>query len=133
MGKIKNPNPKQTWTAGDTCFYHEPYLDSIVEGVIYGENKTPHTHHVTIRGIYVPGIVGRNADEVFETHSDAMTALAKWHDSLFNQYVESMKTPEDIIRFAYNNPVARGDDTNWEARAALKARAKELMGIDLPD
>jgi len=49
-------------------------------------------------------------------------------------YKESIKDVNDLIKFMYDNVVSKADEyTNWEARDAVKERAKELLNIDFAE
>lgn len=47
------------------------------------------------------------------------------------KFVDMMETPEDIVRFAWEHPVAVCEGTDWEARMAFERQVLDVMDIVL--
>lgn len=47
------------------------------------------------------------------------------------KYADMMETPEDIVRFAWEHPVAVCEGTDWEARMAFERQVLAVMDIVL--
>lgn len=126
-------NPKyaaESWRPGDECYFHEAHSDSIVRGEIAGIERVRGV--ATIRGETTPGTHERRLECLFHTHADGMAALCARNDARRRDYEASIETLEDLLQFALDHPVARVEEqTDWEARAAFIARARELLGVEL--
>lgn len=67
-------------------------------------------------------------DDVYANEKD----YEKKSRNIINNYKKSIKDVNDLVKFMYNNRVAVSEEyTDWEARTAVKERAKELLNIDL--
>ena len=127
-----NPNhAAETWSVGDTCYFHEKYNDAIFEGTIKNIERVHGT--ATIHGsVTHRGTFDAPLDRLFKTHAAGMAALQASHDARQKKYEDSIQTVQDLLQFALDHPVAKAEEyTNWEARAAFIARAEALLGVDL--
>lgn len=91
----------------------EPYV------IIKGTRDTIINHGAYIKNCYA-------------TKEELLEALKAESEDTINKYCKQLNTVEDIIRFMYNENVARAEEyTDWDAREAVKKRVKELLNIDL--
>ena len=71
-------------------------------------------------------------DRLFTTKQELLDAM---HDKS-NKHVASIKasiqTVEDLVRYMYDHVVANAEEyTDYDARRAVRERARELLNIDL--
>lgn len=61
-----------------------------------------------------------------------LSAMQEESDKRVSEMLGSIKSVEDLVRFMYDNTVSCAEEyTDWDARRAANAAAKQLLGIDL--
>lgn len=128
MNLYKNPNPRNDWKAGDTCFFIEPWSGQVHEGTIVDNNGA----YCKLYDKTLSGTTHREYDGIFGTHIDAMTIIQKVNQMRKEQFLSEIKTVEDLVQFMYVHQTS-GEDPDYEAKAAVVIKAKELLGLDLKD
>lgn len=120
---------KRNWKIGDTVFYHEPFGDTICDGVICGiigsENPL-----VTIRGITVPGTTNRYVSQLFSTREEILAAVESSNKRKQEKYEGEIQDIGDLVLFAWRHAIC-GEDSDFVARQAYQNRTRALLGIDL--
>ena len=128
---LTNKNFKTDWKAGDTCFFHEHWTDDIHKGIIKkittdGNGKTVYT--IDDKDIF--GTTDRYAEHLFSTREEGIAAINAENASRRAAYEAEITDVESLVRFAYSHNVHPcAEYTDYEACAAYKKRAEELLGI----
>lgn len=128
---LTNKNFKTDWKAGDTCFFHEHWTDDIHKGIIKkittdGNGKTVYT--IDDKDIF--GTTDRYAEHLFSTREEGIAAINAENASRRAAYEAEITDVESLVRFAYaHNVHPCAEYTDYEACAAYKKRAEELLGI----
>lgn len=79
------------------------------------------------------GICYKSIEDCYKTEAELRQAMQIKKKERVQNYCESIKTVEDLVRFCYDNAMLAEEYTNWEARKAARIRAKELLGIELKE
>lgn len=92
-----------------------------------------HPDYVEVKGTRDNyGTQGVKICECYRTKKQLLAGMAAKSDRRFHKFCDQMKTVEDLVRFMYDTTVSCAEEyTDWDARRAAAARAKELLGIDL--
>lgn len=128
---LTNKNFKTNWKAGDTCFFHEHWTDDIHKGIIKkittdGNGKTVYT--IDDKDIF--GTTDRYAEHLFSTREEGIATINAENASRRAAYEAEITDVESLVRFAYaHNVHPCAEYTDYEACAAYKKRAEELLGI----
>lgn len=77
------------------------------------------------------GSSGAYWDNIFVTAKEAYTYRNENNNRYVSQYLESIKTVADLVKFPFTHCINGGEYTDWNAVKAYKIRAKELLGINL--
>ena len=95
---------------------------------IIGPNKEPTSTFVEIH-LDNGGITVASLESIRHTKEE----LLKEDAILVANYKAEIPDIETLVHFMFNNTISTGSNeyTNWEARQAVKERAKELLDIDL--
>lgn len=130
---LTNPYPKTSWAAGDTVFYLQPFSEAITNGTIQAVvSATGGMLYARVHNNEHLGNQDIPFDRLFETHDSAMDALIKANDARQATFEAEIKTINDLVQFGYTYTVSPCEEyTDWVARAAYRAKAKALLGIDL--
>ena len=76
--------------------------------------------------------IGCLPEDAYATADELRKANEVKFEADVKNYMDSIKTLEDLIRFPMNNLVCGAEEyQNYEAREAYRRRAKELTGVDL--
>lgn len=128
---LTNKNFKTDWKTGDTCFIHDHWTDSIYKAVIRKTTNDDNGKTVYIvenKDIF--GTTDRYAEHLFLTREEGIAAVNAENASRQAAYEAEITDVESLVRFAYTHNVHHCEEyTDWEARAAYKKRAEELLGI----
>lgn len=126
---------------GEKAYFIENWTDNIIGGEITetGMTKPTDKHpsqpylRIRIEGSHYD-IRNQLTSKCYPTTEAAKQAQKDKSDNLKNEYRNQIQTVDDLIRFMYNNNVHQCEEyTNWEARAVVREKAKELCGIELED
>lgn len=78
------------------------------------------------------GDSGAKIDRLWKTKEEGIEAMRAETEAMVKRYKDSIKDVKDLVQFMYDETVSSAEEyTNWEARWAVRERAKELLGIDL--
>ena len=128
--KLVNKTPKTDWAPGDTVYYETPFAFS--EGVQSGLIQSISGNTASIMDYEHHSHVELTFDHLFDSHQTAMSALFARNDDTVAAYKAEITDITALVKFAYDKNVATCEEyTDWEARAAYRERAKELLGIEL--
>lgn len=129
--RMINDMQKETLKLGQEVWYMDTY-DNLRSGIAeqYHEKME---NYVKIRG--TQDNYGTQYIDIAECHStkeDALAAAQNKSQERVNKFLQSIKTPEDLVQFMYEHTVSHAEEyTDWDARKAASIAAKEIMGIDL--
>lgn len=127
---LTNKNFKTDWKTGDTCFIHSEWT-GIRKGVIKKIKNTDSgkTIYIVENG-KVFGTIDRYAEHLFSTKEEGIAAMNAKNAARQAAFEAEITDVESLVRFAYTHNVRPCEEyTNWEACAAYKKRAEELLGI----
>ena len=111
--------------------------DNLCEGIVKNINtlvvKGELTTYATIKGTGdTIGTMGAKVADCFLTQTGCLNAKAKKDRAFIDAYKTQINSTEDLIKFMYNEPVARcGEYTDWNARKAAAEWALEHLNIKL--
>lgn len=130
---LTNKNFRTDWKVGDTCYIHEHWTDSIHRAVVkrLETDRDGKTVYV-VEDKEISGTTGRYAECLFSTREDGIAVMNAKNASRQAAYEAEITDVESLVRFAYDHNVHPCEEyTDYEARAAYKKRAEELLGITL--
>lgn len=127
---LTNENFKTNWKVGDTCFIHSEWT-GIRKGVIKKIKNTDSGKTIYIvENRKVFGTIDCYAEHLFSTKEEGIAAMNAENAARQAAYEAEITDVESLVRFAYTHNVRPCEEyTNWEARAAYKKRAEEILGI----
>lgn len=127
---------KYKFNKGDTVWFFAPY-DVLSCGVITGFTKSEQNGrtYAAINGTNgTVGCMHAKLDECHATKQECIDAKRDKNEKEQESLREGIRDVNDLVRFMYDNCIACADEyTDWNARAAARSRAKELLGIELGD
>lgn len=132
---LTNKNFRTDWKVGDTCYIHEHWTDTIHKAIVKRletdrDGKTVYA----VDDKEVRGTTSRYAEHLFSTREEGIAAMNAENASRQAAYEAEITDVESLVRFAYTHNVHPCEEyTDYEARAAYKKRAEELLGITLED
>lgn len=122
---------REPYKPNDEVWYTDSY-GTMRSGVVEKSEKE-HEGMLKIRG--TRGNYGSHyvkEDACYDSESEAWGAYKAKQQERTNEYLSKLKTPEDLVRFMYDNQVSPAEEyTDEAARDAACIAAKNIMGIDL--
>lgn len=71
-------------------------------------------------------------ERVFKSKEDCIQDYQLRSEKKVQKYCDSISTVEDLVKFMYCNCVVCDEEhTDWQAREAVKRKAKELLNLSL--
>lgn len=127
---LTNKNFRTDWKTGDTCFIHSEWT-GIRKAVIKKIKNTDSGKTIYIvENKDIGGVIDRYAEHLFSTREEGIAAINAENASRRAAYEAEITNVESLVRFAYTHNVHPCEEyTGYEARAAYKKRAEELLGI----
>lgn len=125
MIEIKNPNK---YKVNDKVWWFDAY-DTLRNGVIYEIRDT----HALIYEDGKKGLkTGAKLSDCWPTKDECLAA--ENHRSALQRvaYKESIKNVSDLVKFLFKHDV-HSEFRDYDAAAAAKERAKELLNLDIAD
>lgn len=116
---------------GQEVWFKDTYTDvnsGVVTEICTGEAEG----YVKIKGTgdtFSTG--GTKIKNCYPTKQALLDALQAGWDAKVAAYKESIRTVGDLVRFCFEHNFSAEEYTDWEARKAAQARAKELLGLEL--
>ena len=138
---LKNPNHTANLRPGMHVWYEQAETENLVEAVVSELTTTtvldPNSEtQITVPAAKLCGVETSDTvilpyEYIFRTKTSIVKALQLDVEAQVRKFAAMMKTPEDIIRFAWEHPVAVCEGTDWIARLAFERQVLEVMDIVL--
>ena len=138
---LRNPNHITNLKPGMHVWYEPSETENIIEAVVSElttttvfdeDSKTQITVSAAkLCGVETLDTVIMPYEYIFRTKDGIVKALQLDVEAQVRKFAAMMKTPEDIIRFAWTHPIAGGEGTDWIARLAFERQVLEVMDIVL--
>lgn len=140
------PKPVTDLKPGMHVWYVQAETDTPVEAVVCALTSTTVYSPTRDAQVSVPAAklcdVGTHdtvilpCRNIYGSEAEAMKAIRIEEirvdvEAQVRKYADTMKTQEDIVRFAWEHPVAVCEGTDWEARIAFERQVLAVMGVVL--
>lgn len=140
------PKPVTDFKPGMHVWYVQAETETPVESVVCALTTTTVYSPTRDEQVAVPAVKLYNDGthdtiflpwrNIYGSKAEAMKAIRIEEIRLdveahVGEYADTMKTPEDIVRFAWEHPVAVCEGTDWMARVAYERQALAVMDIVL--
>ena len=123
---------------GDHVWFNQPWVGPSAGIITAFERAEPTTSHgipVDYTKIQLDngGTTGALLTNIYASREELLEANRKASAKQIAYCKKQMPDIEGLVRFMFDNAVSpdAGEYTDWDARQAVKERAKELLGIDL--
>lgn len=112
---------------GQTIWFKERWSGMPTEAKITAMYDTHAATHLTHGGT-----MNIRFADMFATKNELMQAMRDESNRNVAKAKDSIQTVEDLVRYMYDHVVAHAEEyTDYDARRAVRERAKELLNIDL--
>lgn len=137
MARIKNKN---TYKIGDIVWWFDQW-SCLRHGEIYemGTETVGKLAPVKYAKIHErddqerrAGSTGAKLSDCWPSKEACLDAARRKAELETKEYLDSIKTVDDLVRFMYHADI-NSEFPNCEAKTAIQAKAKELLGIELTD
>lgn len=121
---------------GDIVYFIEHWTDSCHKARVLNINKTHEEGivYAELEDLTIPGETGCKIENVYLSEEECNNAIKAKEDAQKQEYLNSIKSVEDLVRFMYSHHVSTcGEYTDWCARSVVREKAKELLNIDLEE
>lgn len=129
----KNTMSDTNFKIGQHVWFFDAY-DNLVNGNIIEfipVEKTKGVPYLTVReGKY--GTRSAKVSACYSSKQECLDAGKTETEAQTAGYIAKIQTAEDLVRFMYETNI-HGEFPDYAARKAIQMRAKELMGIELPE
>jgi len=124
----------------DSAYFVENWTDNVIGGKVLDVKMTEATEKHPSEPYLTIQIDGSRYDrrdqlasKCYPTREAALAAQDAENENIKDKYRAQIRTPEDLVRFLYDNNVSSGSEeyTDWEARAVAAEKAKEFFGLEL--
>ena len=127
---LRNPNHITNLKLGMHVWYEPSETENIIEAVVSELTTTAVFDKNSGKQITVPaaklcGVETQDTvilpyEYIFRTKGGIVKAIQLDAEAQVMKYADMMKTPEDIVRFAWEHPVAVCKDSGWISEATDK-------------
>jgi hypothetical protein len=125
---------KRNLAIGDHIWFNQPWAGPSA-GTITAFRRSGYTKEMDYAEIQLNegGMTGALLTDIYTSRKELLEANKKASAAQIAEYKNQMQDIEGLVRFMFDNAVSpdAGEYTDWDARQAVKERAKELLGIDL--
>lgn len=122
MIEVRN---ERQFKAGDKVWWFDAW-GNLRWGIIYGIEDG----HALIREEGKGAKTGAKLGDCWESKEACRRAEARRAKLQTKEYEESITDVESLVRFLFEHDV-RSEDRDYDAEAAAKKRARELLGIEI--
>lgn len=123
MVEIKNENYNE-FKIGDKVWWYDSW--GIIQNGKISEFKG---EYAGIKmGVHGGISTGAKLSECWPTKEACQNAEERRATAQKTEYIESIKDVNDLVQFLFDHDVS-GEDHNYEAEAAARERAKDLLGL----
>ena len=128
---------KRNLAIGDHIWFNQNWVGpsaGIITAFKRAEPTTSHGMPVDYAEIHLDngGTTGALLTNIYASREELLEANRKASAKQIAEYKNQMQDIEGLVRFMFDNTVSLAEEyTDWDARDAVKERAKELLGIDL--
>ena len=133
----KNTQNNKNFAIGDHIWFNQNWVGPSA-GTITAFKKTDATRRkksVDYAEIHLDdgGTTGALLTDIYSSQEALLEANKKATAARIAGYKAEMPDVEGLVRFMFDNNISSGacEYTDWDARQAVKERAKELLDIDL--
>ena len=124
---------KRNLAIGDHIWFNQNWAGPSA-GTITAFRRSGYTKEMDYAEIHLDngGMTGALLTDIYTSRKELLEANKKASAAQIAEYKNQMQDIEGLVRFMFNNTVSLAEEyTDWDARDAVKERAKELLGIDL--
>lgn len=125
---------KRNLAIGDHIWFNQNWVGPST-GTITAFRRSEYTKEMDYAEIQLNdgGTTGALLTDIYTSKKELLEANKKASAAQIAEYKNQMSDIKRLVRFMFNNAVSpdAGEYTDWDARQAVKERAKELLGINL--
>lgn len=133
----KNTQNNKNFAIGDHIWFNQTWVGPSAGTITAFKTTeaTPHRPSEPYAEIHLDdgGTTGALLTDIYASQEALLEANKKATAARITSYKSEMTDIEGLVRFMFNNNISSGacEYTDWDARQAVKERAKELLDIDL--
>lgn len=122
---IKNPK------VGDTVYFID-WDDTCTQGIITSLFCHCMSDYASVKDSIAGGIRQFPLSRLYFTQDECLKIIQYNSMQIQNEYRKQIKSLDDLIRFMYEHNF-QGEDTDYDAKAVVKEKAKAFLEINLED
>lgn len=133
----KNTQNNKNFAIGDHIWFNQNWVGPSAGTItaFKATEATPHRPSEPYAEIHLDdgGTTGALLTDIYASQEALLEGNKKATAARITGYKSEMTDIEGLVRFMFNNNISSGacEYTDWDARQAVKERAKELLNIDL--